>query len=177
MLRLFAAIYPPEDIARAMIDELRTYEMPEHRETPAEQIHLTMQFIGDTPASALEETIESVERAAAGLERFELKPSWFITLPEEDAARLVAVETDEPPTLLEIKRRLVTRLARTRRERSRRFRPHLTLCRFTNPVRLKQPLREETAIPAFKVERIALMKSTLSPSGAEHKEVAAALLQ
>ena len=177
MLRLFAAIYPPAEAAGAMIDELRTYELPEHRETPADQLHLTMQFIGDTPGSALDDTIESVQRAAAGLERFELKPSWFITLPEEGFARLVAVETDEPPALLEIKRRLVTRLARTKRERSRGFRPHLTVCRFRNPARLQAPLREETEIPAFSVDRITLMKSTLSPSGAEHKELAAAQLE
>ena len=177
MLRLFAAIYPPIETAKALLEELRTYELPEHRATPVEQIHLTMQFIGDTPGSELDDTIESVQRAAAGLEAFDLTPKFFITLPEEGFARLVAAETDEPPALLEIKRRLVTRLARTQRERSRGFTPHFTLCRFRNPVRLKAPLREPTAIAPFRIDKLVLMRSTLAPSGATHTRVALAALR
>lgn len=176
MLRLFAAIFPPPDVAAALLTELRQYTLPEHREAPPEQVHLTMQFIGDTPGHQLDATIESVERAAAGLTRFELKPEFFITLPDVDLARLVAVETDSPATLLEIKRRLVTRLARTKRERNRSFRPHLTLCRFRIPVKLAQPLKESTEAPPFAVEHIALMQSILKPSGAEYVRVATAAL-
>jgi len=177
MLRLFAAIFPPTEIAAALLDELREYTVPEHRQVPADQVHLTMQFIGDTPGNQLDATIESVQRAAAGLTRFVLKPEFFITLPDDDLARLVAVETDSPPTLLEIKRRLVTRLARTKRERNRGFRPHFTLCRFRFPVKLGEPLKEPTEAPAFEVDHIALMQSILKPSGAEYMRVATAELQ
>lgn len=160
-----------------MLKELREYTLPEHRETPAEQIHMTLQFIGDTPGSELDETIESVQRATAGLNAFELRPEFFITLPIDDMARLVAVETDSPPALLEIKRRLVTRLARTKRERTRGFTPHLTLCRFRNPARLAQPLREATSIAPFIVDRVVLMQSVLKPDGAVHTQLAEARLE
>lgn len=172
MIRLFVGLYPPVEAAEAMLAEFRTYEWPEHRETTIEQIHMTLQFIGDVLASRLDDIAESVERAAAGLKRFEVSPTHIITLPDVGHARLAAIETDGHPVLLEIKRRLVTRLARTAKDRSRNFRPHLTLCRFHIPVLLKEPLREDVELAPFAVDRIMLMKSTLRPDGAVHKQLA-----
>src|SRR5690606_23530157 len=62
-LRLFVAAYPPRETAEAMLEALRTLTLPDYRITPIEQVHLTLQFIGDTPARDLDETIESVRRA------------------------------------------------------------------------------------------------------------------
>src|SRR5687768_18549446 len=101
-LRLFVAAYPPRDIAQAMLDAMRALKLPSHRATVCEQLHMTLQFIGDTPARDLETTIESVERAAAGLSAFELAVRSLIQLPQRGPARLIAAETDAPATLLEL---------------------------------------------------------------------------
>lgn len=176
-LRLFAAIYPPPSRSQAMLDLLPPLQLPPHRATPPDQLHMTVQFIGDTPSAELDATIESVQRAVAGLKPFDLAPSHLIALPERGPARLVAVETNLHPTLMEIHRRLVTRLARTVRARdAERFRPHLTLCRFRSPsrgVRLEQDL----SLPPFTVDRVRLMRSTLDSQGAIHHEVIACELQ
>lgn len=170
-LRLFVALYPPLETARALIKSLDGLSLPHHRPTQIEQLHMTVQFIGDTPARELDAVVESVQRGAAGLNAFELTPERLITLPERGPARLVAAQTNSPGALMEIHRRLVTRLARKVRERdAERFRPHLTLCRFRSPtrgVRLDSPLR----LPAFEVNQIKLMRSTLGSSGAQHHEV------
>lgn len=154
-----------------MIEALAGLQLPEHRTTPLEQLHMTVQFIGDTPARDLDSVVESVQRGAAGLTRIQLQPQALISLPERGPSRLVAAETDLPPTLMEIHRRLAMRLARNIRPRNaERFRPHLTLCRFRAPtrgVRIDSPLK----LPAFDVDRIALMRSTLSPYGAQHHQV------
>ncbi len=53
---------------------------------------------------------------------------------------------------------------------------HLTLCRFRTPSQaaaLEQPL----SMPAFGVDRIVLMRSTLTPQGARHQEVIACPLE
>jgi 2'-5' RNA ligase len=175
-LRLFAAIYPPADVAAALLAAATKLELPEHRLTPVEQVHLTVQFIGDTPSRELDDTLESLQSAASGLSAFSLTWQRLITLPQRGAARLVAAETDQPSTLMELHRRLVTRLARNVRARSlERFRPHMTLCRFTAPVkgvRFDQPL----LLNAFQVNRIIMMRSTLGPAGAKHHEVGSATL-
>ena len=69
--------------------------------------------------------------------------------------------------------RLVTRLAHGGRS-GKPFRPHLTLVRFTRP-RAFDIESLEAQLPAepiaFDVERVLLMRSTLSHTGAEHHVV------
>ncbi|MDY7109181.1 MAG: RNA 2',3'-cyclic phosphodiesterase [Planctomycetota bacterium] len=176
-LRLFVGVYPPTGTARAMLAALEDLDLPAHRRTPIEQLHMTLQFIGDTPVKELDATIESVDRSRAGLAAFELAPLRLMTLPQRGRSRLVAAETDAPSTLLELQRRLATRLAQNVRSRpGDRFLPHLTLCRFRAPTRI-EPLDEPLALDAFPVRELKLMRSTLHPDGAKHHEVAAFSLE
>lgn len=146
-------------------------EIAPHRSTPPDQVHLTLQFIGPTDPRELEEKAESVERSASGIGAFELTPVRFITLPQRGRPRLVALETDAPPGLLEIQRRLAHRLAsKPRRDPGDRFLPHLTLCRFTHRARPRD-LDQSVEFDAFQIDRIALMRSILRESGAEHSLV------
>jgi len=176
-LRLFVAVYPPPEVAAALVAALgRVGGLPAHRRVPAAQVHLTLQFIGDTPADHVDDVVETVTRAARGLGDFELTPQRLITLPPRGTARLVAAETDSPPGLLELHRRLVTRLARAPRGRpGDRFRPHLTLCRFATPSRVTA-LDAPLAGLGFPVDHVALMRSALLPQGARHDRVAAITL-
>lgn len=169
-LRLFAAIYPPPSAVGRLLEHLRSASTPEHRETPPEQVHLTIQFIGDRSSHELDDVKESVRRSAAGLPAFRLLPLHLRTLPSRGPARLIACETDVPPALLELHRRLSHRLARNPRDRDdERFLPHLTLCRFTSP----RPFRLELAVdgPEFPVTEVMLVRSVLKPQGAIHAEV------
>ncbi|MCI0363394.1 MAG: RNA 2',3'-cyclic phosphodiesterase [Phycisphaerales bacterium] len=170
-LRLFVAIYPPREVAEAMLKAMAELKLPAHRATLCEQVHLTLQFIGDTPARELDATIESVERAASGLVGFELSTERLFQLPERGPARLVAAQTDAPPTLMELHRRLAMRLARNVRDKKdERFRPHLTLCRFSSPTRGVK-VDQKLELPKFAVEHISLMRSTLGADRAQHHEV------
>jgi 2'-5' RNA ligase len=179
-LRLFVSIAVPQDSARVLLRAVRKLNLPPTarvRETSISQVHLTVQFIGDTDEHDLPAVIESVERSAAGLPRFELLPTRLATLPQRGPVRHLAAMTDAPPQLMELQRRLASRLARTARgSGNRRFLPHLTLCRFGSsgaPPRLDVPV--QTA--PFRVEHVLLMRSLLKPSGAEHVEVARAALE
>lgn len=173
-LRLFVAAYPPESAARAMLRALAKLEPapdPRHRVVPLEQIHLTLQFIGSTGRRELPDVIESVQRSASGLGPFELMPQRLVTFPERGPVRLIAMETSAPANLAELKRRLARRLARNvRKKPDDRFRPHLTLARFTGSARPKR-VDQPVLIEAFTVREILLMKSLLPPEGARHIEV------
>lgn len=177
-LRLFVAVYPPAATAQALLDQVQTLDLPPHRTVAAEQVHLTLQFIGDVDPRQLDDTIESVQRSAAGLHAFELTMQQLIVLPQRGRARLIAAETDQPPTLMEIQRRLAHRLARSPRDRpGDRFLPHMTLLRFRTPPKFKlDAARAAITSQPFAVQSIVLMRSTLRPDGAVHKTVQEILL-
>lgn len=127
--------------------------------------------MGDVPSRELDAITESVERSAAGLSAFALTPRRLLTLPQHAHPRLIAAETDSPPTLLEIQRRLALRLAsNVRPNPGDRFLPHLTLGRF-NPGPRPAAIDHPIDLPPFEINEIILMRSTLSPAGAEHHEV------
>ncbi|MBL9031065.1 MAG: RNA 2',3'-cyclic phosphodiesterase [Phycisphaerae bacterium] len=171
-LRLFVAIYPPLETRRAMVRAIKDLDPPpdpRHRVTPVEQVHMTAHFIGDTDPRQLDEVIESVRRSTSGLSPFSLRPTRLRTLPERGRPRLIALETDAPPRLMEVHRRLVHRLARPGRGRDH-FLPHVTLCRFNpsaNPTAGEWPV----SIPGWEVGEIVLVRSVLRREGADHATV------
>jgi 2'-5' RNA ligase len=183
-MRLFVAAYPPLELVECWRERLAALALPPHRMTPAEQVHLTLQFLGDTPEGELEAVVESMSRSCAGLATATLRATRFSALPTRGPARLIAIETDAPASLLELQRRLAGRLARRPRARpGSRYLPHLTLCRFRSPGRLKLAegalsLAEagpDAAAP-FPLREVKLMRSVLGSAGAQHFEVATASL-
>ncbi len=173
---MFVAIYPPAEIAAVLCEAIGALELPPHRVTPGAQVHMTLQFVGDTRVRDVGSIVESVGCAAAGLTATTLTPQRLIALPARGPARLVAAETDAPPTVLELKRRLALRLAQgaqgARRAPADRFLPHLTLCRFLAPTRLSPRPDVPLSIAPFGVSEVRVMRSVLRPDGARHDEVA-----
>ena len=175
-IRLFVAVYPPESVRGEMLAALRRIDLPPHRTVPPEQVHLTLQFIGDREPGEVSAITESVRRSASGIDAFSLTPERLITLPQRGRPRLIAVETDAPPGLLELQGRLASRLARAPRARpGDRFRPHLTVCRFHRDVHAER-LDVRVDLAPFEISVIRLMQSVLSPRGAQHTEISAVSL-
>lgn len=169
-LRLFVAVHPPPDLVVDMFAALDGLTLPAHRRTRPEQVHITMQFIGNVPQRQLDETIGTIREAVDDVPRTSLATLDWMVVPRPAAARLVAVETDAPPEIVTLKRRLAERLAHHPRKRERPFRPHFTLCRFNGSPRIEPPA---ALLPAatFAVDALQLMASTLHPDGARHKVV------
>jgi 2'-5' RNA ligase len=175
VLRLFVALYPPPALTAAMLGLLDGLELPAHRATPPTQLHMTLQFIGDRHEREMGAVIESVERSVAGIGPFALTPRMLVSLPERGAARLAAVETDSPPGLMEIQRRLAHRLSDPAHRGKGRFTPHLTLCRFRHEERMPR-LERPVEVGEFGVSEIHLVRSVLRAEGAEHRKVHVAVL-
>lgn len=165
--RIFIAAYPPPATVDALSASAAALELPPHRVTPVDQVHLTLQFVGDVDPRDLEEVIESAERARMGIAEFELSPDRLIAIPDRGPARLVAASAPEVKPLSELVGRLATRLAR-KPQKERPFLPHLTLLRFRSAVpgfELEIPIEP---VP-FTVDRISVMQSILKAGGAEHR--------
>lgn len=168
--RLFVAAYPTRDwVERALVD-ISKRALPEHRLTPPEQVHLTVQFIGDVAAADVEEAGISLQRACAGIGPFRLEAVSLRAFPPRGAARLLAIETTAPAEVMELHRRLAQRFSRaTRRQPADRFVPHLTVCRFRREEPDFAGWQEEAELPAIEVASIRLVRSVLHPEGAEHR--------
>ncbi len=163
--RFFVAAYPSPGFLDASEAILSTLALPDHRVVPREQVHLTLQFIGQRDDRELRAAVTSIERSASGLGPIDLVPLRLIGLPP-GASRIAAIETDAPPALVELHRRLAHRLARsTRPDGADRFLPHITLARLRSPAPI-EPLA--VALPVFTIREIALVRSVLKPDGAEH---------
>ncbi len=172
-LRLFVAAYPPPDVATALagLASDPALALDPLRRVPSADIHLTLQFIGDTRVRDLDDAIESVRRASSGITPFMLTPQRRILLPPRGRARVLAVETDAPSEVLELHRRLAQRFARAgRRNAADRYLPHLTIARFSGSGRSPRPVLSPGPLPIdpFPVESICLVKSVLRPGGATH---------
>lgn len=173
-LRLFVAAYPPPEVVDAWRRTLRGLDLPPHRETPPEQVHLTLHFMGDTDRRQLDNVVESVRRSASGLSAFTLNVDRLISLPDHGPARLIAAAAKPHPTAAELHERLARRLARPGKGRGE-FLPHMTLCRFSAQTRARTDLAiEPTDVP---VGSVWLMRSVLGVSGAAHAQIAEVRLE
>lgn len=111
--------------------------------------------------------IESIDRAASGRDACELQPTRLACLPDRGDPRLLAALGEGDAGLLELQRRLASRLARLRPKADRdRFHPHLTLARLAPG----SPRIDDTPItlPPWVITEIRLMASDLRPTGAVH---------
>ena len=70
-LRLFVAIDLPEDVRESLgrlQSDLRRHDLPGLRWTRPEGVHLTLKFLGETPASSLAAIEGALARAVRGME-------------------------------------------------------------------------------------------------------------
>jgi 2'-5' RNA ligase len=183
--RLFVSIMLEPELA-ARLAELATPDrpgllhdglLPAHRLVAEDHLHLTLVFLGDRHKNELTEIHESVERAVSGQRAFELCTQRLMTLPRRQTPRLLAAVTDEPPTLLEIHRRLVSRLIRPvlREKKTTPFLPHVTLLRYepgTSPPDVELPLDEAEQV-RITVGEVHLVESIATMRGAEYRIVRA----
>ncbi len=174
-IRAFLALEVPDDVTRRLAD-LKSglaHDLAGVKWVPAGNIHLTVKFLGDIPASMVEAVSEVMsalgQRPPMALEARGLGVFPGLKRPRvlwagldgdlEGVARL-ARQTDDHLSRLEF------------RKESRRFRPHLTLGRFRSrtlpPDRLASLLRRVSdfgPLP-FLARRLVLFRSVLQPGGA-----------
>jgi len=168
-LRLFVAAYPQARVVDRLFEETARLELPPHRPLPADQVHLTTWFIGETDRGEVGRIEESVARAGAAISPMTVVPDRLVTLPARGPARLIAAAAPCPSALEELHQRLRTRLARTERV-GKPFLPHLTLLRFSPPQRGLKVDRELQGVE-FEITSLRLVRSDLLSTGARHQTV------
>jgi 2'-5' RNA ligase len=184
-VRAFLSIGVPEAIARGLDRVKRRLEeaLPGDlvRWTPTGQIHLTLRFLGDIPASALPELETTLRHAATTAGPLDLEAEGLGCFPNARQPRVLWVGLRGD---LEALQRLQARLdaatgAWAEKAESRSFHPHLTLGRVRDGAfRQARQVGEalgSVAVPLlgrWRAEQFHLLRSQLSPQGARHTVLA-----
>lgn len=171
-IRAFIAIHLPADIQEvlgAMSRELAP-RLPERAVSwvQPERMHLTLRFLGDTPAGRLGELGEMLDAVAAQHRPFELRLGQLGAFPNERRPRVIWVGlAGDVPHAAALQKALDTALIPLGwQPDGKPFSPHLTLGRVKrdhDQVRL--PWGKGVAPASFPVREIFLMESQLRPQG------------
>jgi RNA 2',3'-cyclic 3'-phosphodiesterase len=171
MSRLFIALDLPADIREDIANLFHT--VPNARWTPLDQIHLTVQFIGNTDDGTYHKITESL--ASINLPRFSLALKGVGYFPPRKDPRILWVGIDKCDALMELAGRVEKALrdAGAKLE-NRKFHPHITIARFkdfTPVTQIAEFLAANalfTANRAIAVDEFCLYSSIVNPHGAIH---------
>lgn len=183
-LRLFAALPAPPALQLLAGRAASHFEsLPGLRPIPAHLLHLTLRFLGDTSASAVEEIGSTLRNIANSCSSFVLHSGSLLYLPRAARPRVLAFAVDEPPEkpLRKLVEKLEQELHRSEEPSGREsYLPHVTVARIRAGRRDRPPSRLECAellagwqarseSPAgWQAMEIHLVKSRLTPAGPEY---------
>lgn len=191
ILRTFIAIELEEPLRIAIAQVQNKLK----RQTPpgsvkwvaADGIHLTLKFLGDTPASRVLEIVTALEAACAGARPFEISVEGRGCFPNFHRPRVIWVAVRESGQMLARLQMAIERhvapLGWPTEER--RFSPHLTLGRVNRNLMpaveagvgaIVEGLVVEQ-IGAQRVSAVKLIKSDLRPTGAVYTPLATVALE
>jgi 2'-5' RNA ligase len=184
--RTFVAVHPDEAAVAAIAELLALLQAIEGRAIRwlrAEQVHVTLRFLGDCDAAQVAAAGEALARVAAATRGFDLAPEGIGAFPNWRRPRVLWLGAGEGGAALES---LAHSLEEAFREAGlgsadKPFRAHLTLGRVRergtlSPASAATFEAMRTVIPVFRVGTVRLMASRLTPAGAVHRPIAAARL-
>lgn len=189
VFRAFIAIDLPAELIRR-IDETTAYlkermgDLPV-RWIPAENVHLTLKFLGDVSVTNVERLAEIIRRVALGHECFEMSIGSLGVFPNLRRPRVIWLGVEAPHVLHTIQRSLDHETNRLGYEtKDQNFSPHLTIARVSRGAdyreikEISEFLEAETVgfLGAARVGAINLFRSDLKPTGAEYTRVYSAPL-
>ena len=175
-MRTFVAVNLPESVRDQIGEHLDSF----HRVArgigwvPPCNAHITMKFLGDVPQANLEDVSQAVQTAVEGARRFDVELGGFGAFPNFRKPRVFWVGITKG---LEPLRELAAAIDRELHllgyeKEKRKFSAHATLGRIRKPGNyqaLEQAANKaQYSSGAFTVPSVEIMKSVLTPQGAQY---------
>ena len=184
IIRAFIALDLTSEIRNGLdqvISELKTsLEGVPIRWIPAENIHLTLKFLGDVSTSNIEMLEKILRSEVSGHQPFEISVGGIGAFPSSRHARIVWVGVEAPPELTAVQHGIETGMARLGyASEERQFSPHLTLGRVSRNATSRDAhaicqILESTRVGFLGVANVTelhLYRSDLKPSGAVYTRI------
>jgi len=190
VIRAFIAIEMPSEI-QASLEQVSANLAAELagvpiRWIPAENIHLTLKFLGEISISNVELLKEILASEAGFHTAFEISVGELGAFPSQSRPRVLWVAVQAPPELQSIRSTLENETARIGYTREKRpFSPHLTLGRVSRNAnsgevrKVCEVLNKYTVgfLGAARVQDLHLFRSDLKPGGAVYTKLFSAHLK
>ncbi len=189
LLRTFIAIELPQTIQAAIARETSGLRRQVNRGlvrwVAAQNMHLTLRFLGDTAESSLDQIERGLSRQAALFQPMELTVGGFGIFPSPKRPRVLWIGVQAPAELSTLQRRIES-LAQSAgfEAETRPYSPHLTLGRVSQKISSSEMQALRSALEAtrigelgsFTAEAIHLIRSDLRPEGAVYTRLFSAQL-
>ncbi len=180
-LRCFVALPVPAVIQKkiAAFQQSLDPQVPQDsiRWTTAEQIHVTLRFLGKVDSIELPKLTDSLQSAVQGHKQLQLTAKELGCFPSRKNPRVIWIGlTGDVEPLSRFQASIEEQIGEwAQKEEQRKFQPHLTIGRVRETAgrhsrRIGQVL-EDTKAPEFgswTATEVLLMRSQLSPKGATH---------
>jgi len=171
-LRTFIALNMPAEIKAALTNYVQPLKSLRGRVSwvKPENLHLTLKFLGDTPAARSEEIAAALQEIAATAPPFSANITSAGAFPNDEKPRVLWVGLSEPTgTLLKLVQAIDERMHRFGFVKEKRaFAPHLTIGRVKD-ARIPEVIRglkeKPFAAISAQFDEIIFMQSQLHPAG------------
>lgn len=141
----------------------------------AENLHLTLKFLGEVSADAMTRLEKGLSVAASGCDPFEMRLQGTGVFPDRKRPRIVWIDMIEPSgSLLKLQELIeISTESLGFAPEDRKFSPHLTIGRIKSARGKEELIKEIEALNDkdfgnIHVDGFSLMKSDLRPSGAQY---------
>lgn len=147
----------------------------------ADNLHLTLKFLGDTDPGRVSDIGDVITEETAGLSAFSMDLVGLGAFPRPQRPSVIWAGIQAPESLIDLASRLEKRMRKLRFPKDRHeYNPHLTLARVRRkpPQELFELLAENTATPfgSVEIDAVTLYQSELKPDGAKYSALAKAAL-
>ena len=170
MIRLFVALPAPQEISRKLSDLGKT--IVGGRAVPADQVHLTLRFIGEVEPSMFHDIRDRLHELQSTPLKLTVEGTGHF--PPRGNPRVIWAGVRPAGDVMILRNRVNNILSRCGIDPERRkFHPHFTLARLkdSSQGRIADFLAGNALLksPPFTVDRIHLYSSWLNPDGAIHR--------
>ncbi len=178
--RLFIAAEIPDELKDSLQEKTASIRDRSRgiRWVKPQGIHLTFQFLGDTPVTKIEKLSKALTEACSECQSFEVHFGPVGCFPNARRARVLWVGLRfEQPEMDKLQERIIRATSKLGfKKENRKFHPHLTLGRVKNPSQAMNYVSEflelkEIETPHFSIDKVVLYRSVLKPAGAEYHVV------
>jgi len=181
-IRTFIAIEVSQQIKynlakiRKLLNQLKQNGHVKMSIPKVDNLHLTLQFLGQTPLDCLELIESNVKNAVQGIDAFELKICGVGAFPNLNHPKILWAGVEKTNELNILREKVVGSTADLPlKTASANYYPHLTLARVKKPsLPILQKLIKEQSDSKFgtlKVNSLSLIKSELTQSGSIYTEI------